>query len=63
MVWCVQHRDGWCATKSQPKNTPRYQDHVKTLCAYVVTLPFGFARRAPTCKDCLERLNKEDGHA
>jgi len=50
--WCVQHREGWCYTKSQPKREPRYREHVTTYCGYVVTAPWGFERRAADCPEC-----------
>lgn len=51
-VWCVRHRDGWCILKNQ--RNPRYKDHQRTLCQYVVTLPLGIEKRRPTCPDCLK---------
>jgi hypothetical protein len=54
-VWCVQHREGWCAcyTNQRPSEG---QDNVPTLCAHYVWGPFGFKRRRPTCPACLELL-------
>jgi len=51
-LWCVQHRDGWCVTNSQPRGVPRERDAVKTKCGYWVTLPWGIAKRTPTCQEC-----------
>lgn len=51
-VWCVEHKDGWCATAYQPKSEPRYRDRVKTKCNHWVILPWGFAKRVPTCMEC-----------
>jgi len=53
-VWCVGHRDGWCATKNG-KSFPESQDHVKTACGKVVTLPLGCEQRIPTCQECRGR--------
>ena len=53
-VWCVGHRDGWCATD----NAKRFRDSentVKTACGMVVTMPFGCECRIPTCPECRGR--------
>ena len=53
-VICVQHRDGWCATRR--KKYLRYADRVPTLCGCVVTFPFGIERRKPDCEECLRKM-------
>ena len=53
--WCVQHRDGWCCTKAQPRGKPRYRDNVKTLCDHYVICTSRFERRQPDCPECIER--------
>jgi hypothetical protein len=45
----------WCATR---KKTTRYQDHVRTLCDMVVTLPCGIDKRHPDCPECLAKLEE-----
>lgn len=55
-VWCVSHRDGWCAMKTQPVGQPQYRDHKPTLCGMVVTLPWGFSRMIPSCEECRTKL-------
>ena len=49
-VWCVHHRDGWCATAPNRKHGD--VDYAKTKCGHVVTLPWGFERRVPDCCEC-----------
>lgn len=53
--WCVQHREGWCACEVNRKPAES-NDHVPTVCGHVITLPFGFEKRQPTCKDCRKDL-------
>jgi hypothetical protein len=53
-VWCVGHKEGWCATKDSNR-FPDSQDHIKTACGYVVTLPLGCEYRVPTCPECRGR--------
>lgn len=53
--WCIRHRDGWCATNR--KRAPReVEDSARTVCKHYVILGWGWARRTPTCEDCLRRL-------
>jgi len=54
-VWCVQHRDGWCAVKD---NTKPYEDdnNIPTECGHFVVLPFGIKKRKPTCSECKGKL-------
>ncbi len=58
-VWCVQHRDGWCATADGAAPADDATS-VKTACGYFVTLPFGSKRRKPDCQDCLRDLVDRD---
>jgi len=55
---CVQHRDGWCATKRTKVPKEEEDDNEPTLCGYFVVLPYGFDRRTPTCPDC-KKIIKE----
>lgn len=50
-VWCIQHRDGWCARK----HNKRYRSgaSVPTLCDHFVTFPMGCEKRLPDCPECL----------
>lgn len=57
-VWCVQSRDGWCATKNG-KRPDTEANSVDTLCEYIVVLPFAWCLRKPTCKDCLAILKRK----
>ena len=56
-VWCVKHRDGWCATKfgRRPSGDALHDD---TRCGHVVTLRVGSERRMPTCLECVEAVQK-----
>ncbi len=58
LPFAVRHRDGWCeiADQSSPEE---YLDNVRTKCGYVVVLPFGIARREPTCKECARTARAE----
>jgi hypothetical protein len=51
-VWCVRHKDGWCATKRNRK-PGEGRDSVETRCNHFVTLPWGYEQREPTCEECL----------
>ena len=55
IVWCVRHRDGWCACESEPKEG---ETNVPTKCDHFIWLPMGFEKREPTCPDCLKALGK-----
>jgi hypothetical protein len=54
-VWCVRHRDGWCATKT---GKPHQEDatSVPTRCGHHVVLPMGSTRHVPTCVECIETM-------
>jgi len=56
-VWCVEHSNGFCATKNNQKPSNEI-DNVHTLCEHVVIMPWGYKYRKPDCVECLERLNK-----
>jgi hypothetical protein len=51
-VWCVKHRDGWCATKDNHEPAEG-TCNVPTRCGYWVTLPGGYDQRQPDCPDCI----------
>ena len=54
-VWCVKHRDGWCATKD---GKPHDEDgwNIPTKCGQYVVGPIGSEKRIPTCVECIEKL-------
>lgn len=56
-VWCVQHRDGWCATANGGRARP---DHSatsdETACGFFITLRWGQEKRMPDCATCLRAL-------
>ena len=54
-VWCVLHRDGWCAcaTRLKPKDV---LTSVPTKCDCAVVLPYGYSKRQPTCPACIAVL-------
>jgi len=49
--WCVRHRDGWCACKVN-RNPGESAWSVETACNHFVMLPYGVAKRRPTCLEC-----------
>lgn len=51
-IWCVKHRDGWCATDTG-KAFKEGVFTVKTMCQHHVCMPYGCEYREPTCKQCL----------
>lgn len=59
-VWCVRHRGGYCAT-ADGKDYKQDEDHVRTLCNNVVTLPWGSARISPDCPECIKLLTEKKG--
>jgi len=59
-VWCVRHRDGWCACRQNR----RYREetvNVPTLCDHFVVLHNGIEKRVPTCPECLKLLHESGG--
>ena len=48
-VWCVRHRDGWCATKGGKRYAVSAAS-VPTRCGMFVTGPGGMERRTPDCQ-------------
>jgi hypothetical protein len=56
-VWCVKHRNGWCATATGKSYTPDAVN-VRTLCKHSVCLPGGAAIRIPTCVECIEAIQE-----
>ena len=54
-VWCVKHRDGWCAAKHNHQWDERLFN-VPTKCGYFITLPLGSKKGEPTCPECLDIL-------
>ena len=53
-IWCVRHKDGWCAVDNR-KRFKESDSSVKTACGMVVTLPLGCEYRIPTCQECRGR--------
>lgn len=53
-VWCVRYREGWCAMAAHEGPPPGGSTHVFTRCGGNVVFPWGFARRVPTCAECLK---------
>lgn len=49
-VWCVRHREGWCATATG-KSFKEEQGTVKTKCRHYVIMPLGCEFRVPTCTE------------
>lgn len=56
-VWCVQHREGWCATATG-KQHREDATNVRTRCLQYVVLPMGSERRVPTCVECIEAMKR-----
>ena len=54
-AWCVQHREGWCATEDGKKPTEDAWVDI-TACGHSVTLRIGSAKREPDCAECLAAL-------
>lgn len=54
---CVRHKRGWCACAG---TSTRYRDNVKTLCNHYIILPLGLEYRIPNCKECLEKISKNE---
>lgn len=50
-MWCAKHRDGWCAIKPN-RQPPEDVFQVETRCGYFIFLPWDFADREPTCREC-----------
>jgi hypothetical protein len=49
-VWCVKHREGWCATLNNVEPNPEaFKD--KTACGYYITMRLDEAKRLPTVKN------------
>jgi hypothetical protein len=57
-AWCIQHRDGWCATKDGAEpSEDAWKD--PTACGYVVTMRGGSEIREPDCEECRAALSAE----
>jgi hypothetical protein len=56
--WCVRHRDGWCACKVN-RNPGESAWSVETACNQFVMLPYGVAKRRPTCPECAANTKVE----
>lgn len=54
-VWCVRHRDGWCAVAGNMKPAEDASS-IHTACDHYVVLPLGTSKRHPTCDECLAAL-------
>jgi len=54
-VWCVRHRDGWCATKRGRRPDPdAIQD--ETRCNHFIVMRWGSEKREPDCPECRKRM-------
>jgi hypothetical protein len=53
--WLVQHRDGWCATKTGMRPAGAAES-VPTLCGHVIVLPWGYDQGEPDCPECLAAI-------
>jgi hypothetical protein len=60
-VWCVKHRDGYCAIRTG-KPFKEGKDQVFTKCQHWIIFPWGCEEREPTCLECLEILETAKGH-
>lgn len=56
-VWCVKHRHGWCAVKSN-RQLPDSAWSIPTSCGYYIYLPYGTRLRMPTCPECIKKIGK-----
>jgi hypothetical protein len=54
MVWCVRHKDGYCASKT-PDREPAYDDSMATLCDHFITMPGGVRKGMPRGSGAGER--------
>lgn len=59
-AWCVQHREGWCATKGGRLPDPDAW-HDESRCGYVVIGRWGDEKRLPTCEECLAHMRRSRG--
>lgn len=57
-VWCVRHRDGWCATKGGRRPDPEAWSDL-TRCGYQVLLRWGSEKRLPDCPECRAKMGLE----
>lgn len=55
MTWLVEHRDGFCATKSG-KRAPESAASVETLCGHFVILPYSTENGKVDCPECLKAM-------
>jgi len=53
--WCVKHNDGWCACKIDA-DPGEHAWSVETACNHFIALPYGAAKRKPTCPECLDAM-------
>ena len=56
-VWCIRHREGWCATATG-KPSKDGSDNVATVCQHFVIMPGGCKVCKPDCPECLRILAK-----
>ncbi len=54
-VWCVQHRDGWCATYGGRRPDPKALND-RTRCGHFVIARVGSERREPDCIECRVKM-------
>lgn len=58
VLWCVQHREGWCAIRPGSALDPAAMKDA-TACGHVVTLRTGSELRVPTCDACRRSIMKK----
>ena len=58
VIWCAQHKDGWCAIKPNRK-PPEGVSQVETKCSHFICLPWGIAPRTPTCIECRKAIGEQ----
>jgi len=56
-VWCVKHREGWCATKGGRRPDPKALSDA-TRCGSQVIARWGGEKRIPDCEECLKLMRK-----
>lgn len=55
-VWCVKHREGWCAMKGGAVPSEN-ADSDETECGSFVIMRIGSEIREPDCTDCRTAMN------
>jgi len=54
-VWCVRHRNGWCAVfDGRCPSEDAWE--VPTKCDHFIHLPWACEKRVPTCEECKKMI-------